>query len=329
MSNLSIADIVQAHRRVAPYIHETPVVESSLLNEWLGHEIYFKAECLQTIGAFKIRGAINFITKLAETESLPKRIVANSSGNHAQAVAYAARLYGIPATIFTTQNVSSVKAAATESYGAEVRRFATRAEADSAVKEASQEPDTVWIPPFNHEDIITGQGTAAFEALMEIGDVDSVFAPCGGGGLISGTFISTRALSPKAKVIGCEPLNANDAAESRRKGSIQHLAETPVTLADGAATPAVGNITFPYIQQLDDFFEVNENDIAYWTQWLQHLLKLHVEPTSAMCMGGVVNWLKQQSEPKRVLVILSGGNISEASMSKIWSEDHLSQLPSL
>ena len=329
MTVLTIADVVQAHRRVAPYIHETPVVESSLLNQWLGHEIYFKAECLQTIGAFKIRGAINFVAAMAESNSLPKRIVANSSGNHAQAVAYAARLYNIPATIFTTENVSSVKAAATESYGAKVVKFATRQEADEAVKEASKEEGTVWIPPFNHPMIIAGQATAAFEALMEVGEVDGVFAPCGGGGLASGTLISARALAPAAQVVGCEPLNANDAAESLRAGYIQQLKQAPQTLADGAATPAVGDITFPYLQQLDDFYEVSEIDIAYWTQWLQHLLKLHVEPTSAMCMGGVVELLKKQTEPKRILVVLSGGNISEASMRKVWQENYLEQIPSL
>ncbi|MCY7294305.1 serine/threonine dehydratase [Alteromonas sp. a30] len=331
MQTFSIQEIVQASRRVKPFIHHTPIVSSSLLNQWLGHDIFFKAECLQKIGAFKMRGATNFIARSIEEGRRPKRIVANSSGNHAQAVALAASLFDIPATIFTTESVSPVKAAATEYYGAELRKFPTRPEADQAAQEAQTEAGTVWIPPFNHYDVMAGQGTAAYEALTELGEVDAVFAPCGGGGLVSGTLVASRALSPQAQVVGCEPVAANDAARSRRSGKIESLDGPPATIADGVATPSLGDLTFPLVQQLDDFIEVEEAHIIYWAQWLQHLLKLHVEPTSAMCMQGVVQWLKQQesSSRKRILVILSGGNIAEKTSRQIWQDDHLSQLPSL
>lgn len=330
---IEFSDIEDAYQRVSPIVQKTPVVQSNLLNKWLGHYIYFKVECLQTTGAFKLRGASNFIAKLAQQQKLPSHIVANSSGNHAQAVAYAAKHFSIPVTIYATKNISAVKAAATKYYGAQLQLFDTRIAADQAVAEASRQPGVVWIPPFNHPDIIAGQGTVALEALQQTSNIDAVFAPCGGGGLVSGTLIASRYMSPASKVIGVEPLMANDAARSLREGRIISLTEAPVTLADGAATPSVGKHTFPYLQQLDGFYEVNETQIAYWTQWLQHLLKLHIEPTCAMVMGGVIDYLKDlsknESKPQQILVIISGGNISAQSMANIWREDHLQTLPKL
>lgn len=326
---ITFDQIEAASRRIAPYINTTPIVESQRLNEWLGHRILFKAECLQKTGAFKIRGATNFLTTLAEKGELPKHIVANSSGNHAQAVAYAAAIFEIPVTIFSTENISEVKAAATEYYGAELRLYPDRMQADEAVAEAAKQPGVLWIPPFDHPYIIAGQGTAAIEALEQTGPVDAVFAPCGGGGLLSGTLLATRHLYPDAEVIGAEPLAANDAAQSLQAGSIQRLQGTPDTLADGAATPSVGEHTFPIIQQVDDFYEVDETQIAYWTQWLQHLLKLHIEPTCCMTMAAVAAWLQSQPEQKTVLVMLSGGNIDQAKMQKLWQTDYLQQMPLL
>ena len=326
-NDVCFAAIEQAHARIKDKVKHTPIFSSSLLNDWLGHEIFFKAECLQNVGAFKLRGALSFITKLEEKGQLPKEIVANSSGNHAQAVAYAAKQYNIPVTIFASDTISPVKAAATQYYGAKLRTFSTRLEADEAVQLASTKAGTVWIPPFNHVDIICGQGTAALEAFKEIENIDAVFTPCGGGGLSAGTLICAKHFAATTKVIGVEPAAANDAAQSLRSGKIQSLKQTPVTLADGAATPKVGDITFPFLQKLDGFYEVSEKHIAYWTQWLQHLLKLHVEPTSAMCMQANFEWLKKQKSKKRVLLILSGGNISAQSMQKIWAHDYLISPP--
>ncbi|WP_100644442.1 serine/threonine dehydratase [Alteromonas facilis] len=335
---MNFSDITDAQKRLTPHIVKTPIFTSQRLNQWLSagslpegqsHAVLFKAECLQTTGAFKMRGATNFIAKLAEQDKLPKHIVANSSGNHAQAVAYAAKKFNIPATIYAAQNISPIKAAATQSYGAELKCYPTRQEADAAVAEASQRSGCIWIPPFNHPDIIAGQGTVVAEAFSQIEPVDAVFAPCGGGGLLAGSLIAARALNDKTKVFGVEPASANDAAESLRKGSIVPLAAPANTLADGAATPSVGEFTFPLLQQLDGFYEVTEARIAYWTQWLHHLLKLQAEPTCCMTMQGVVEWLATQSMPQRVLVILSGGNISTSSMHKITETDYLSSPPSL
>lgn len=323
----SFSSVTEAYDRISANVKRTPLIESQLLNDWFGHRIIFKAECMQTTGAFKLRGALNFLAHLNETGSLPKRVVANSSGNHAQAVAYAASQYGIQAKVYASKTISPVKAAATKSYGAELKLFSTRQEADIAVANAAEEKGTVWIPPFNHPDIVAGQGTAAMEALQDAGKVDAVFAPCGGGGLLSGTLLATRALQPDALVIGAEPLAANDASQSLQQGEIVALDAPPVTLADGAATPSVGNVTFPLLQELDDFYEVDELQIAYWTQWLQHLLKLHIEPTCAMSMAAVAAWAANTPPGQTALVILSGGNISQASMATIWERDFLLQPP--
>ncbi|MEM1339881.1 MAG: serine/threonine dehydratase [Bacteroidota bacterium] len=326
---LSLKDIKAAKERIAPYINKTPILTSTLLNTWLAHEVFFKCENFQKIGAFKARGGLSTVTWLLENGQRPKHIVANSSGNHAQAVAYAARQFNIPATIFMPEYSSQIKIRATEGYGAKVVLSATRDATDALVREAAQAEGTYWIPPFNHEQVICGQGTAAYEALSELKDIDAVFAPCGGGGLLSGTLIATRGCSPQTQVMGVEPLNANDAAESLRKGSIQRLTGIPNTLADGAMTMAVGELTFEYLKQLDTFYEVEEEAMVYWTQWLSHLLKIRLEPTCALPMEGVRQWLKTQSTKQRVLVIISGGNVDQPTMRKIWEKDHLDTQPGL
>ena len=331
---IDINDIKKAHQRIKPFINETPVVTSSLLNHWLGHEIYFKAECLQKIGAFKARGGCNAVQLLQENHTHVKRVVANSSGNHAQAVAWAAAQFNIPATIYMPSFASKVKAQATRSYGAKVVLLDKRQEVDAAVEAASQEDGVFWIPPFNDDAVIAGQGTAAFEALQQVNQpIDAVFAPCGGGGLISGTLVATRHLQPKAQVIAAEPLAGDDAKRSYQSGQIQRLDDAPKTLADGAMTLSIGEKTFAHIQHLDDFYAVDEVPMAYWTQWLQHLLKLHVEPTSAMTMDAVCQWLRQLPKKakttQRIMVILSGGNIDTTMMQNLWQLDHLTQQPNI
>ena len=326
---LVLKDIGRAKERIAPYITNTPILTSSLLNDWLGHEIFFKCENFQKIGAFKARGGVNAVSWLLETGQKPKKLVANSSGNHAQAMAFAGKQFNIPTTIFMPEYSSQVKIQATRSYGAGVVLSKDRNITDKLVREAAKEDGAYWIPPFNHEQVICGQGTSAFEALSELDAIDAVFAPCGGGGLVSGTYIATKGLAPMAEVIGVEPLNANDAAESLRKGSIQKLSAIPDTLAAGAMTMAVGEITFEYLKQLDGFYEIEEEYIVYWTQWLTHLLKCRLEPTCAMPMEAVRRWLKGKKSKQRVLMIVSGGNVDQPTTQKIWQKDYLSNIPSL
>ena len=320
-------DIDSALNRIKRYIHKTPIITSSFLNHQLGHDVFFKVEAWQKVGAFKARGGFNSVAHLIEQKKSPKRIIANSSGNHAQAIAWAAQQFNIPATIYAPQNISKVKARATLHYGASLELIETRTGVDDAVAAAAEENGVYWIPPYNHPDVIAGQGTAAREALTQLENVDAVFAPCGGGGLLSGTLVAFRAHSPDSNVFGVEPLLANDAAESLRQGHIVKLAQPSSTLADGARTPSVGILTFPHLQQLDDFFEAPEEAIIYWTQWLTHLLKVTLEPTSAMAMFGVTEWLKTQKSKKRILVILSGGNIDQGTRHAIWENDFLDKLP--
>lgn len=287
---LTIDDVRKASMRIAPYINATPIVSSSMLNERLRHEIFFKLESMQKIGAFKARGACNTLAWLKEQGLKPKRVVANSSGNHAQAVAWAAGQFGIPATIFMPAYSSKIKIQATWSYGAEVVLCDSRNSADEQVADAAREKDTFWLHPFDHPQVIAGQGTSTLEALEELGNIDAVFSPCGGGGLLSGTLIAAKGMNNEIAVVGAEPLNANDAAESLRTGKIESLTEVPDTLADGAMTTSVGEHTFAYLQQTDAFYEVEESLIAYWTQWLTHLLKTHIEPTGALAM--VISYFK-------------------------------------
>jgi len=175
-----IDDVKQAAARIENLVHKTPIVSSTLLNQWLGHRIFFKAECLQKIGAFKARGALNTLMWLQETGNNPQHIVANSSGNHAQAVAWAAQQRKIQATIFMPADVSAVKAQATAAYGAEVILCTDRATADRRTEETAAKKGSYWIPPYNHAQVISGQGTATYEALQELEHIDAVFAPCGG-----------------------------------------------------------------------------------------------------------------------------------------------------
>ncbi|WP_223787659.1 serine/threonine dehydratase [Marinicella meishanensis] len=327
---ITIQDIQAAHQRILPHINHTPVVTSSRLNHWLGHEIHFKVECLQKVGAFKARGGCNAVQVLREQQPNIRQVVANSSGNHGQAVAWAASLFGLPAAVYMPTFASQVKAQAIRDYGAEVVALSTRQAVDQAVADAAQADGVHWIPPFNDWSVIAGQGTAMYEALQQIDQpLDAVFAPCGGGGLISGTLVATRHAQARAQVFAVEPKAGDDAMRSYLSGQIQHLDDAPKTLADGAMTLSVGEKTFAHIQQLDGFFAVEESPMAYWTQWLQHLLKLHVEPTSAMVMDGVCQWLRgRPSKPsQKIMVVLSGGNIDAKTMQKIWQTDHLVQTP--
>lgn len=319
--------IAKSHVRIAPYIHRTPLFRSSLLDAWLGHELHFKMENFQKVGAFKIRGALNTILSARERGALADRVVAFSSGNHAQAVACAARMVGVKARIFLPAMTSAVKQQATRGYGAEVIITPTRQEAEKAVEEEVKRGAT-FIHPYDNDDEIGGQGTACYEALQDMGTLpEAVFAPLGGGGLISGTWLATRLLAPHAQVFGCEPLNANDAAETLRQGSIFRFSSTPDTIADGAATLAVSERTLSYIRQLQGVMEIAEEDILRWTQILSHVLKAVIEPTSALAMAGAVRWMSTQERPRKVLLILSAGNVSPQTHQRIWHKDYLHELP--
>lgn len=328
LKTITIDDIRAAARRIQPHLHRTPIFESHLLNDWLGHRVLFKCEMFQKIGAYKARGALNMLLKMQEEGKLPEKIAAFSSGNHAQAVAWGCSKLGIKPTIFVPANSSAIKRSAAESYGAEVIIASTRAEAERRASLA-EEGGATLIPPYDHDDIIAGQGTVTLEALEDANTtVDAVFTPVGGGGLISGATIVSKSKGG-IKVFAGEPIQANDAAQSLRDGKIFRFEQAPETVADGARTLGISERTFKYIKQCDGIFEITEQEIMYWTQWIMHLLKVTCEPSSALSMCAAFRWLETQTETKTAMVILSGGNISDESYRQIWHKNYLETIPRL
>jgi threonine dehydratase len=304
VKSLGLSDILDAQKRIEVSIIRTPLLSSDRLNAELGHEVLFKMEGLQRIHAFKARGALNALLRRSPK---PSRVTAYSSGNHAQGVAWAAKSLGVGATIFIPKEASVVKIEATRALGAEVVVTENRAEAEAGAK-ALAEKGAFLIPPFDHDDVIAGQGTAMLEAIQQGAKPDAIFAPCGGGGLLSGTYIVASALLPNAKVFAAEPLLANDAAESVRRGEIVRI-DASKTAADGARTPSICPRTFQYLKRLDGFFEIPEEEFLGWATKLSKILETAVEPTSALAMAAAKRWAAGQKTPKNILVILSGGNV--------------------
>lgn len=319
-------NIAQASERIAPYIIRTPIMSSSWLNEKLGHNFFFKVEALQKVGAFKARGAMNCLLRLREEDKLPPKIVCFSSGNHAQGVAFAARTLGIEAIVLMPRYASDLKKQATKNYGANLIITEDRLEAEARVEDFIK-AGAYFIHPYANPFVIEGQGTACYEALEDLElEMDFISAPCGGGGLLSGTYLAARQKNSRAQIIGSEPVLANDAARSLREGRIWGFEHSPNTICDGVMTLKVADITFEYLRRLDYFLELEEKDIIYWTQWLIHLLKINVEPSSALAMAAVVKLIQEQSfsSKKNFLIILSGGNISAEKQKLIWQDDCLS-----
>ncbi|MDB2414372.1 serine/threonine dehydratase [Rickettsiales bacterium] len=330
MSNklLSPEAVELAYKRIRPFINETPLLKSTHLNEWLGHDIIFKVEGFQKIGAFKIRGALNTLLTLKEQEKLPQEVVTFSSGNHAQAVALACSLFKIKSTIFMTKHASKIKKQATEGYGANVILTENRPDAESRTCEM-QKRGAYFIHPFDNDMVIEGQGTSCYEALKKGVKPDAIFATCGGGGLLSGTYLAKELLSKESLIFAGEPANADDALRSYNSGKIFAYKDSPQTIADGAMSLCVSERTFSYLKKIDGFYSVTEEEIIYWTQWLMHLLKTTIEPTSAVAMGAAFKWLKAQKNKQKILIILSGGNISPDTYKKVWQNDFLDQLPKI
>lgn len=319
-------DVRAAARRLGDAIHRTPLLRSSFLDRALGGRVVFKAECFQKIGAFKARGALNALLHAKEDGRLPKRVVAESSGNHAQALAWSAARLGVHATICMPGFSSEIKRQATKSYGAEVRLSDTRSEAEAECKAIAALGATL-VHPYDHDDILCGQGTATLEALEDGPRPDAIFAPCGGGGLLSGTFLAASGLAPDARVFGVEPEIADDAFRSYRDGRIHRFDESPETIADGVRTLSVSARTFAYIRQTAGIVRVDEPAILAWTQWLTHLLKATVEPTSALGAVAAARWLRD-NPGATALVILSGGNLSRDTRARVWRDDAMAGLPS-
>lgn len=300
--------VKDAARRIEGVAHRTPVFTSHTLDERLGARFFLKAENLQRMGAFKFRGAYNAISRLSEAERR-RGILAYSSGNHAQAIALASRLRGASATIVMPDDAPAAKRRATESYGARVVPYDPRTEdREEVARRLQAQGDPVLIPPFDHPDVIAGQGTAAKELFDEVGPLDLLLVPCGGGGLLSGSALSARALSPGCRVIGVEPEKGDDATRSFKTGTLQTV-RNPDTIADGARTPSLGALTFPLVRQhVSDMMTVSDEDLLYTLRFVWERMKLVVEPTGVLGLAAAYR-RRLDVGGQRVGAILSGGNV--------------------
>ena len=305
---LSIKDIQQAHERIAPYIHRTPVLESRALNKIIGCELFFKAENLQKIGAFKARGGCNAVFSMDEA-SLQKGVITHSSGNHGAALAWAAALRGAPCTVVMPENAPVVKIAAVEGYGANIVLCEpTMAAREAMVAKLVTEQGSTLVHPFDNDIIIAGQGTAAIEMLDQVeGSLDIMIAPIGGGGLLAGTAIATKALAKNTQVIGAEPAQANDAWLGFNSGT--RLPEfSPNTICDGLrATVGVRNFEI-ITQQVDDILLCSEERVVEAMRLIWTRLKVICEPSCAVPLAMMMDQ-PEQFQGKRVGIILTGGNI--------------------
>lgn len=255
-------DVLDASNRIKEYVNKTPVLTSRMLNDRLGAQIYFKGENFQRVGAFKFRGAMNAVSKLSD-EKRSKGVIAFSSGNHAQAIALSAKLLNVPATIVMPEDAPALKVAATAGYGAHIIRYNRYTEDREQIgRQLAAEHGFALIPPYDHPDVIAGQGTSAKELLEEVGQLDALFVPLGGGGLLSGSALAARSLSPGCKIFGVEPEAGNDGQQSFRSGSIVHI-NTPKTIADGAQTQHLDEYTFAIIREnVDDILTVSDQELV-------------------------------------------------------------------
>ena len=302
------ADVVAAAARLEGHAHRTPVLQSRTVNEEFGAEVFFKCENLQRMGAFKFRGAFNALSRFDENQRRAG-VLAFSSGNHAQAIALSSRLLGIKATIIMPSDAPASKVAATQGYGGKVVFYDRYTQdREQLSRELAGKEGLTLIPPFDHPDVIAGQGTAAKELFDEVGPLDSFFVCLGGGGLLSGSALATRVLAPDCKLYGVEPEAGNDGQQSFRSGSIVTIA-TPKTIADGAQTAALGHLTFPIIRRdVNDVLTVSDAQLVDAMRFMASRMKIVVEPTG--CLGfAAAREMKASLRGQRVGVLISGGNI--------------------
>jgi threonine dehydratase len=308
--------VQEAQQRLSGIAHATPVMTSRTLGRLAAADVFLKCENFQRVGAFKFRGAYNAVSLLTNEEKA-RGVLTFSSGNHAQAIALAGTLLGVATTVVMPEDAPATKRAATEAYGGRVIGYDSNKESRESVAKALQaETGATLIPPYNHLDVIAGQGTAALELSNEIQELDALLVPCGGGGLLSGSAIAVKAKAPACRVIGIEPELADDAARSFRSGRL-HSVHNPPTIADGTRTPSLGSITFPLVRHfVDDMLTVSEEEIVAAVQFLFYRAKLVVEPSGALGVALLLKRARPQLRGK-VGVILSGGNIDGATMAKI------------
>ncbi len=313
------ADVLAARERLRGIAHETPVMTSSTLDEWTGASVFLKCENFQRIGAFKFRGAYNAISQLSP-EAQARGVLTYSSGNHAQAVAKVCALLGVDATIVMPINAPLTKRAATEGYGATVIEYdPARQEREAVAAALAEDHGYTIIPPYDHADVIAGQGSAALELHEIVPELDLLLVCCGGGGLLSGCAIATKGAAPACRVVGVEPEVADDATRSFNTRRL-HTVHNPPTIADGTRTPSLGRLTFPLVlEYVDEMITVSEGAIMEAVRFAFYRLKLVVEPSGALGLAALLSEAVQVRDD-RVGVIISGGNIDGPTMRLILNE---------
>jgi len=299
-------DVAAAAQRLDGHAHRTPVLTSHTVDAELGATVFFKCENFQRMGAFKFRGAFNALSRF-DARQRRAGVVAFSSGNHAQAIALAARLLGMPATIVMPHDAPVAKVAATQGYGGEIVFYDRYSEDREAIgARLAEQRGMTLIPPYDHGDVIAGQGTAAKELFDDVGPLDALFVCLGGGGLLGGSALATRALSPKTTLYGVEPEAGNDGQQSLRSGAIVHI-DTPQTIADGAQTQHLGRLTFEIIRRdVNDILTASDAELVEAMRFFASRMKIVVEPTG--CLGFAAA-RRQALRGQRVGVIVSGGNV--------------------
>ena len=306
---VSYDDVAAAAKRLAGRAHRTPIMTSRQVDERTGCGVFFKCENFQRMGAFKFRGAFNAISQLTP-EQKSRGVITYSSGNHAQAVALAASLLGTSAVIVMPQDAPQVKLAATRGYGGEVVIYDKNTDVrEELAARIAQERGLTVIPPYDHPHVIAGQGTAAKELFEDVGPLDYLFVCVGGGGLISGCGLAAHALSPGCQVIGVEPEAGDDATRSFKTKTLQKV-HNPDTIADGARTPYLGQITFPLVlQYVHDMVTVSDPELLAAMLYIWERMKIVIEPTGALGAAGLFERKVSPPAGSRVGVIISGGNV--------------------
>ncbi len=308
------ADVESAAHQIAGVAHKTPVATSRSVNDRVEAELFFKCENLQRAGAFKFRGAYNALSRLS-VEERRRGVVAFSSGNHAQAIALAGQLLDVPRVIVMPNDAPVVKRQATEAYGGEIVLYDREREDREAIgQRLAAERGLTVIPPYNHASIIAGAGTAALELFAEVGPLDLLLVPCGGGGLLGGLALAAHSLSPSCRIVGVEPAAGDDANRSFRSGQLQTV-RNPQTVADGARTPSLGSLTFPLVlEYVTDMAVVDDAALLRSMFYLWERLKMIVEPTGALAAAAALEG-RVNVTGKRVGIILSGGNVDLSQVS--------------
>ena len=301
-------DVLAAAARLAGVAHRTPVITSRTVNERTSADVFFKCENFQRAGAFKFRGAYNALAKLTPDQRL-RGVMTYSSGNHAQAMSLAGRMLGIPVTIVMPDDAPAVKLEATRGYGGQVVTYDRATGNREAIgRQLAEERGLTLVPPFDHPDVIAGQGTAALELFEEVGPLDVLLVCCGGGGLLSGTALAATGRVPGCRVIGVEPELADDATRSFKTKTL-HTVHNPPTVADGARTPSLGRLTFPLVlAHVHDMVTVPDDALLKTMFFLWERLKIVVEPTGALAATALLEGVTPV-KGRRVGIIVSGGNV--------------------